>query len=112
MTTQRQLTEFASVTLDSSGAGTATLGPDAGPANWQLDTVIVQTDRPGVAPVPRCQVYLDRADPSGAQGLTYDGSFSQGSATLTLARGQHLIAVWSGGQLGDQASITVTGVKW
>lgn len=104
----------ASVTLNASGAGTVSLGPDSGrgPANWRVTGVIVQTDRPGQAPIPRVQVYLDQQDPSGSQGLSYDGSFAQGACDLTISRGQQLVCVWSGGQSGDTASFTVTGEKW
>lgn len=103
------------VTLDGSGAGTVELGPDAarGPATWRVDGVILQTDRPGQAPVPRAVVYLDDAsDPANAQGLSYDGSFAQGRSDITLTRGQRLVCVWSGGQSGDRASMTLTGEKW
>lgn len=104
----------ASVTLNASGAGTISLGPDSsrGPANWHVTGVIVQTSRPGQAPIPRVVVYLDTQDPSGTQGLSYDGSFAQGACDLNLSRGQSLICVWSGGQSGDTASFTVTGEKW
>jgi hypothetical protein len=102
------------VALNASGAGTVTLGPDTGrgPANWHVTGVIVQTNRPGLAPVPRVVVYLNDQSASGTQGLSYDGSFAQGACDLNLARGQQLMCVWSGGQSGDLASFTVTGEKW
>lgn len=102
------------ITLDATGGGTATLGPDSarGPATWHVTGVIVQTDRPGQAPIPRAVVYLDEQSASGTQGLSYDGSFAQGSCDLKLTRGQKLICVWSSGQSGDQASLTITGEKW
>lgn len=102
------------ITLSASGAGEVALGPDSarGPANWRVTGVILQTDRPGEAPIPRAVVYLDSKSASGTQGLSYDASFAQGSCDLTLTRGQQLICVWSGGQSGDLASITITGEKW
>lgn len=102
------------ITLNASGGGTATLGPDSsrGPANWHVTGVIVQTNRPGLAPVPRVVVYLNEQSASGTQGLSYDGSFAQGSCDLMVTRGQSIICVWSGGQSGDQASLTLTGEKW
>jgi hypothetical protein len=102
------------ITLNASGAGTASIGPDTGrgPANWHVTGVILQTNRPGLSPIPRAVVYLDQQSASGTQGLSYDGSFAQGSCDLTLTRGQQIICVWSGGQSGDQASLTVTGEKW
>lgn len=108
------LNASGSTTLDGSGGGTVTLGPQttAGPANWRVTGVIVQTNRPGVSPIPRVQIFLDQPNPSGAQGLSYDGSFNQGTVDLTLQRGSVLIAVWSGGLSGDLASLTITGEKW
>ena len=103
-----------SVTLNASGAGTVTLGPDAGrgPAHWRVDGVIIQTTRPGTAPVPRAQVFLNDTTPDNSQGLSYDGSFAQGSCDLTLARGETLVCQWTGGQSGDVATMTLTGEKW
>ncbi len=107
------LNEARTVTLDATGSGTIKIGPDdsRGPATWSIDGVIIQTNRPGVAPIPRVQVWLDQQIPASSQGLSYDGSFAQGSVTLTIGRGQQLIAQWSGGQAGDIASFTVTGTK-
>jgi hypothetical protein len=103
-----------SVRLDASGNGRLELGPDAGrgPAVWRVDGVILQTDRPGRAPIPRAQVYLDDAQAANSQGLTYDGSFAQGRCDLTVTRGQKIVCVWSGGQSGDTAFMTLTGEKW
>jgi len=117
MTTAAQrrynLTASATVTLNASGTGTVSIGPDAqGPATWEINGVILQTNRPGVAPIPRAQVYLDQAVAAASQGLSYDGSFAQGTCDLTIIRGQVLIVQWTGGQSGDQASVTVTGEKY
>ena len=103
-----------SVTLNASGGGTLSLGPDGsrGPANWRVNGVILQTSRPGVAPIPRAQVYLDDAVAAQSQGLSYDGSFAQGACDIVMVRGQKLICTWTGGQSGDVASMTLTGEKW
>lgn len=108
------LSASGSVVLDTNGAGQVAVGPQdaAGPAVWNVDGVIVQTDRPGQAPIPTVQIYLDQISPANSQGLTYDGSFNQGQATnVRVTRGSHLIAVWAGGQAGDTATLTVTGTK-
>ena len=103
-----------SVMLDGIGAGQIALGPgsSAGPPIWHVTGVIVQTDRPGTAPIPRIQFYRDEVIPENSLGLSYDGSFGQGSADETLTRGQLLIASWTGGQAGDRATFVVTGEKW
>lgn len=108
------LSAGASTVLGASGSGTVRLGPDSGrgPAYWRVDGVILQTNRPGLAPVPRAVVYLDDTTAQNAQGLSYDGSFAQGRCNITLARGQALVCQWSGGQSGDVATMTLTGEKW
>lgn len=108
----RNLTAGGSVTLDSTGGGQVPLGPDSGPANWRVSSLIVQTSRPGQAPVPRVQLYLDQVDPQNSLGLCYDGSFSVATGDQMLSRGSHIIAVWSGGQAGDRATLTANGEKW
>lgn len=102
------------VVLGASGGGTASIGPSGvrGPANWQVTGVILKTSRPGEAPVPRAEVYIDRVAPECLQGITYDGSFAPGRCNFTIARGQTVIVVWAGGDPGDQASVTLTGEKW
>lgn len=102
------------VTLDASGGGTARIGPDAvrGPATWHVNGVILKTSRPGEAPIPRAEVYIDRIAPEAIQGITYDGSFAPGECDFTITRGQVVIVVWTGGQSGDVASVTVTGEKY
>lgn len=107
-----QLNKAGQVTLNASGAGQVSLGPSvsAGPARWTVDALLWQTSRPGVAPIPRIQVFLDNTDASGLQCQSYDGSFGSASGTVSVSRGSNLIAVWTGGQAGDVASISVTGV--
>lgn len=109
-----RLNAAKTTTLDGSGGGRVTLGPDGvkGPANWQVSGVILKTDRPGEAPVPRAEVYIDRVSPECLQGITYDGSFATGRCDFGIARGQTVIVVWAGGQAGDEASVTITGEKW
>lgn len=110
--TRHTLNAGKSVVLDSTGAGQIPIGPDTGPANWQVTGILTQTNRPGVSPIPRVQLYLDVVDPANALGLSYDGSFGQAAGDQLLTRGQHIIAVWTGGQSGDRATITVNGEKW
>lgn len=101
-------------TLDASGGGTLTVGPSdvRGPATWDVDGVILRTSRPGQAPIPRAEVYVDRIAPDSLQGITYDGSFAPGTCTFTITRGQRVIVVWTGGQAGDDASVSLTGWKY
>jgi hypothetical protein len=72
----------------------------------------VQTNRPYLAPIPRVQLYLNEVDPTNSLGLGPDGSFGSFVGEHTLSRGSKLIAVWTGGQAGDLATMTVNGEQW
>lgn len=111
--TDQPLNTAASVTLDANGFGVAAIGPgNDGPPVWYVDDVLLTTDRPGDPPIPRAAVYLDQIAPASLQGITYDGSFGAASANrLRLIRGQQLYVVWSSGQSGDVASVTVVGTR-
>ncbi len=109
MSDRQALNTSARVTLDASGDGRLELGPDQGPPYWNVTKLVVMTDRPGLAPVPQASVYLDAEDSNGLVDSTYDGSKDSTDVDIDLQRGQHLIAVWSGGQAGDTATLSVTG---
>lgn len=99
------------VTLNAAGTGTVSLGPDQGPPYWHVTGVVLQTSRPNASPVPSAQLYLDDPSAVNSLGLTSNGSFKTASCDQLLSRGQHIIAVWTGGQLGDVATLTLSGTK-
>lgn len=109
-----QLRASASVTLDGTGAGTVQLGPGSspGPAYWRVTGLVVQTTRPASAPIPRFQAYRNEATADNSIGLNYDGSFAQAIGDEVFTRGEILIGRWTGGQLGDVATLTISGEKW
>lgn len=117
MSGRPQLNESRTVAL-ATVSGTVTgrieFGPGdvRGPANWHITGIQVKTNRPGVAPIPRANVYKDYVSDGSQQGFTYDGSFSPGSGECDLTRGNTLIVIWTGGQAGDLATVTITGEKW
>lgn len=104
----------ASVVLNASGGGQAAIGPQNTPGtqSWNVTGILVRTSRPGVAPIPACDVYLDNTnDPGSIVATMYDGSRNQGSGTQKLVQGQRLIAVWTGGQSGDIATLVLSGTR-
>lgn len=112
MSERRQaLNTSGSTVLNASGGGRVELGPDRGSPYWNVTKYLVKTSRPGQAPVPSCSVYVDFENSDGEQDSTYDGSKDASECDIDLQRGQHLIAVWSGGQSGDVATLSVTGWK-
>lgn len=100
-----------SVTLDALGNGTVILTPNSGPPTWNVTKVTVFTSRPGLAPVPRFTLYLGDTVPNDVLGITYDGSFDESDLSVSVTRGQNLIGVWSGGQSGDLATMSIYGEK-
>lgn len=100
-------------TVSGVVTGRVELGPDQGqgPPRWHVDGVILQTSRPGAGPVPRAQVYRNDATADNSLGLSYDGSFAQGRCAIDLSRGEKIVIVWIGGQVGDVATATLTGTK-
>ena len=111
MSRRQALNRSADTILGADGSGRVELGPDTGPPYWTVTKYLVKTDRPGQAPVPQCSVYLDSEDSEHEQDSTYDGSKDATEADIDLSRGQHLIAVWTGGQAGDTATLSVSGWK-
>jgi hypothetical protein len=102
-------------TVSGVVTGSVTLGPglnnDRGPATWNVTGVITKSNRPGTAPIPRVEVFQDTTDSGNSQGISYDGSFDQGPCDINLIRGQKLIAVWTGGSVGDIVTFIVSGTK-
>lgn len=115
MAADKKLRVTGSVTLAGLAAaatGTVTLGPgvNGGPAYiWNVTGLVAQTSRPGLAPIPRFQVYKNQALAAYSLGLTYDGSFTSAGADEVIQRGESLVFVWSGGNPGDVATVTLSG---
>ncbi|MFF8495217.1 hypothetical protein ACF06O_30830 [Streptomyces albidoflavus] len=109
MSRRQQLQAAARTVLDADGNGRLELGPTTGPPYWTITRVVVATDRPGLAPVPSMALYLDAEDARGLLDVTYDGSRDASDVDLEMQRGQRLIGVWTGGQPGDTATLSVTG---
>jgi len=103
------LSRAGTVTLDGSGTGRVRLGPSVGPPTWQVTRVAVRTSRPGTPPVPRFTLYLDTEDGTGLIDQTYDGSADTTDLSVRVFKGGQLIGVWTGGQAGDVATMSVYG---
>lgn len=107
------LTRGVTGKLDANGSLVLEVGPGAaGKQNWRVTSVLLKSSRPGKAPIPRAEVWLDSQDAQSQQGLTYDGSFASGHCDITMTRGQVLIVQWTGGQQGDTVQFTVNGSQW
>lgn len=106
------LSESASVTLDGSGSGSVRIGPNAPGVIWRPGVVGVRVSSMGLSPT--CQIY---AGPSASPSYFCDGTYTgqQNSTDAVkgqeLRVGQYVWAVWSGGDPGAEATLTVTGTK-
>jgi len=107
--TSLPLNKGITVQLDANGNGTVSLGPTVGPPRWLVTKVSVRTSRPGVPPIPRFQLYLNSQDQDGEQDSSYDGSFDDSDVNVTVFKGGSLIGVWTGGQAGDVATMSLYG---
>ena len=103
----------ATVTLDSSGNGTAAVGPVIVKQHWQCQsaTVSVATNTSEA----QCNVYLGTSSPQANNllGVTATGSTGDtcGFASIDLQPGQQIFAVWSGGDSGQVATLVINGTK-
>lgn len=106
------LNEFAAVTLDASGNGTAKIGPNAHGVTWHPQVVSVKTSTKVKS--PGCSIYagFKVSDQFFVDG-TYTGEqdSTDSIAGQELHLGQFAWAVWTGGDVGAQATVTVTGSK-
>ncbi len=103
----------ATVVLDSSGDGTAKVGPAGTREAWQplVASVICSSNNSEA----RCRVYLGDSE---ATWRFIDGTLSGSTgdstgnvAGLPVPFGRWIWAVWTGGDPGATATLTVNGTK-
>jgi hypothetical protein len=102
----------ASVVLDSTGSGTASVGPSSSNEVWTLATVAIHCDT--AVNEAQAKVYAGSGpSPAYFQGTALWGSTGDSaSATgVQLAVGQQVFAVWTGGDAGTTAHLTVQGTR-
>lgn len=111
MSQDLSLQTSAQVTLDSHGNGTASCGPGLPGVSWQPSSVAVSVST--AVSEAACSVYLGLTAQAGSLlGATQTGS--SGDSTDCSAKvwpGQELIAVWTGGDPGAIATMSVFGTK-
>lgn len=112
------LNATASVTLDSSGGGTAKVGPASAGETWQpqVASVVVSPVPPAatVANSPVCKVYVgaDVGDTTFIDGTwTGEQDSTDNVRASSIRQGQYVFAVWTGGDPGAGATLIVTGTK-
>src|SRR5215831_2025219 len=110
MPLRRQPLKFAAtVILDGSGNGTASLGPNVG-QRWIVRTASVNI--PNAVAIPQCNIYMGAA-PIPAEFIdgTWTGNMDSTSKTNSypLTHGEKIWAVWTAGDVGATATLNITG---
>lgn len=107
------LNSSATVTLDSTGGGTARVGPLSAREVWSPDNAHVSVS--SNANEAQCAIYMgDAAIQANFRDATFSGSSGDSSDRInadTVKVGMYVWAVWSGGDAGARATLTVTGKR-
>lgn len=114
MPTSVPLNESVTIRLDSSGNGTAKVGPKSSREVWHPDNAHVSANANAINEA-QCRVYTgDLPIQSNFRDGTVSGS--SGDATdrvnATLIKcGQYVYAVWTAGDANVNATLNVTGTR-
>jgi hypothetical protein len=105
----RQLTAFASITLDENGNGTVQLGPGLPGVVWNLVQAACATTSTENEPI--FNLYVGDAQPSNFLGGTFSGNNDCTDLNQTLYSGQYLTGQWTGGDPGATGTMTLFGTQ-
>lgn len=108
---QLYLSATASVTLDGSGDGTAAVGPRSFRESWS--GVVAAVKASSNVKEATCRIYAgaDSSQANFADGTTWGSTGDSSSNIPDIKSGGQVFAVWSGGDAGARATITVTGTR-
>lgn len=94
--------------LDASGNGTATLTPNR-LETWHVTRIAVSTTTNTLEPI--AQVYVGSQAPGNLLSGTYTGSLDSSDENQQLNPAQPLVCVWTGGDVGAKATLSVFGQR-
>ena len=105
---------FAQVTLDSNGNGIANIGPVVSRQHWQLISASVKTTQtPGtVTNDALCDLYVGSNVNQGtfvSHSITGSSGDTCGLGGQDIQPGMQVWAVWTGGDAGATAVLTISG---
>jgi hypothetical protein len=100
-----------SVTLDGSGNGTVQLGPQIAGVSWQPTAAGVLVAPASTSVVSLFKLYLGQAQPQNFIGGSYSGDSNSAGLAVTLYPGQVITGVWTGGNPGATATLTLSGTQ-
>lgn len=106
MPTTKPMSNSGRVTLNASGGGTVDiLCPFL--QTWRVTKVAVSTSTNVLEPV--AYVYIGSAAPGNLLAGTYTGSNDSSNEDQTVMPGQHILCVWTGGDVGATATLSIFG---
>jgi hypothetical protein len=102
----------AEVVLDGTGSGTASVGPSASGETWAVSSVGVHASTNTAEATARVYAGADASPRYFCDGTTWGSTGdSTGNVAGTIAVGSQVWAVWTGGDPGATAYLTVTGTR-
>lgn len=113
MTNSAALNTSVTVQLDADGNGSTHCGPLSARENWLPDNVYVRVS--SNVKEAECTIYAgEAAEPAFYRDQTFAGSTGDSSSRVngdTIRVGSAIWAIWTGGDAGATATLTVTGVR-
>lgn len=108
------LRESVQIVLSGTGSGTAKVGPISAREVWHPSNVAVSANA-GASLESACSIYVGlSATQSNYRDGTVNGSAGDSTDKVnadTVRCGEYIWAVWSGGNAGVTAVLSVTGTK-
>jgi hypothetical protein len=100
------------VTLDGSGNGTTAIGPTGQGEIWNAGYTAAVKCSTNVKEAT-CIVYCgpDATDPNFNDGTTWGSTGDSTQNTAELRTGQQCFAVWTGGDAGARATLSISGTR-
>jgi hypothetical protein len=114
--TRVDLDDTAFVVLNGSGNGTAKIGPLTARETWYPEQASVKVSFAGANPTNEaiCKIYKgDGATDNNFKDGTFTGSSGDATDKISgkMQQNNFIFAVWTGGDAGATAYLTVTGKK-
>jgi hypothetical protein len=106
-----QSADFATVVLDGSGNGTASLGPTRVREHWQLSAASVFVNQ-NPTNQAQCQLYVGSTPTIQnftSQTVTGSSGDTCGLGGIDIQSGMKVWAKWTGGDAGQTAIVTLIG---
>lgn len=92
------------VILDATGAGQVTISPTAG--TWAITNTAVSVATSTKQPTAR--LYRGVVSPVNLLAASYTGANDSNNDRIILQQGTPLICVWTGGDVGARATMSIT----